>query len=358
MGADAKARKGRGALSNTNSRYEEYRRAAFDDGWADAPPDYVCPTTLLPDASKSIITFNKSPDIPFDRSINPYRGCEHGCVYCFARPSHTRLGLSAGLDFETKLFFKENGDELLRKELAHPRYQAAELVLGANTDAYQPVERKLGLTRRLLEVLAETKHPVSILTKSALVERDADILAEMAKNNLVRVFVSITTLDAKLARALEPRAASPARRLAILTSLTASGIPTGALIAPLIPVLTDPELEQLLAAARTAGALDADYVLLRLPSEIKTLFNEWLATHAPLKAAHVMARVHDMRGGKAYDSEFGTRMTGTGLFAGIIAQRFKLAHKKLQFPGMPALNTSSSRWLKPRPCKGICSRKS
>lgn len=345
-------KKGRGALSNAYSRYEEYRREAFDDGWADELPGPSLATTLLPDASKSVITFNKSPDIPFDRSINPYRGCEHGCVYCFARPSHTRLGLSAGLDFETKLFFKENADQLLRKELSRPTYQPAEMVLGANTDAYQPVERKLGLTRRILEVLAETQHPVSILTKSALVERDVDILAEMAKNNLVRVFVSVTTLDAKLARTLEPRAASPARRLAVVASLTASGIPTGALIGPLIPVLTDAELEHLLAAARSAGALDADYVLLRLPLEINTLFQEWLTTHAPLKAAHVMARVHDMRGGKAYDSEFGTRMTGTGLFADVIAQRFKLAHKKLQFPGMPALNIQLFHAAKAQPLEG------
>lgn len=344
---DAKApAKGRGTLSNVNSRYDEYIREAFDDGWGGEPESVVAKTTLTPDSARSVITFNCSPDVPFDRSINPYRGCEHGCIYCFARPSHTRLGLSAGLDFETKLFYKENAAALLRAELAKPSYRCAEIVLGANTDAYQPSERKLRISRQILEVLAEANHPVSILTKSALIERDIDILAPMAKRGLARAFVSVTTLDAKVARTLEPRAAAPQRRLETIAALAAAGIPVGALAAPLIPVVTDHELERIMQRVREAGALDVKYVLLRLPLEIKDLFIEWLDTHTPLKSAHVMARIQDMRQGKAYDSKFGTRQTGTGLFAELLARRYQVAHKRFGFPGMP--NLSSELFRPPR----------
>lgn len=338
--------KGRRALSNVNSRYDEYMREAFDDGWGGEPGNVVARTTLTPDSARSVITFNRSPDVPFDRSINPYRGCEHGCIYCFARPSHTRLGLSAGLDFETKLFYKENAAALLRAELAKPAYRCAEIVLGANTDAYQPSERKLRISRQILEVLAEADHPVSILTKSSLIERDIDILAPMAKKGLARAFVSVTTLDAKVARTLEPRAAAPQRRLQIIAALTAAGIPVGALAAPLIPVVTDHELERIMQRVREVGALDVNYVLVRLALEIKDLFIEWLDTHTPLKSAHVMARIQDMREGKAYDSKFGTRLTGTGLFAELLAKRYEIAHRRLCFPGMP--NLSSELFRPPR----------
>lgn len=331
--------KGRGALTNLNSRYDEFIREAFDDGWG-AEPECAAPaTTLSPDYARSVITFNHSPDIPFDRSINPYRGCEHGCVYCFARPTHARLGLSAGLDFETQLFYKENAAELLRAELGKAGYRCAELVLGANTDAYQPSERKMRISRQILEVLAETRHPVSILTKSALIERDIDIIATMARDGLARVFVSVTTLNQKTARTLEPRAASPQRRLQAIEALSKAGIPVGVLIAPLIPTVTDHELEQIMQKVREAGARDANYVLLRLPMEIKDLFREWLDAHVPLKSSHVMARIEDMRQGKAYDSSFGTRMTGTGVFAELLAKRYQLAHRRIGFAGLPDLRS-------------------
>lgn len=332
--------KGRGALTNTNSRYDEYAREAFDDGWGLEPECAPPITTLAPDSARSIITFNCSPDVPFDRSINPYRGCEHGCIYCFARPSHTRLGLSAGLDFETKLFYKDNAAALLRQELAKPAYRCAEIVLGANTDAYQPSERRLGISRQVLEVLAESCHPVSILTKSSLIERDIDVIAPMAKANLARVFVSVTTLDPKTAREMEPRAAAPQRRLQTIATLSSAGIPVAALVAPLIPVITDHELERIMEKVRQAGARDVNYVLLRLPLEIKDLFGQWLNAHAPLKSAHVMARIEDMREGKAYDAKFGTRMTGTGMFAELLAKRYQIAHKRIGFEGMPTLDTS------------------
>lgn len=338
--------KGRGALSNVNSRYDEYMREAFDDGWGREPENVVAKTTLTPDLARSVVTFNRSPDVPFDRSINPYRGCEHGCIYCFARPSHARLGLSAGLDFESKLFYKEHAARLLRAELTKPSYRCAEIVLGANTDAYQPSERKLRISRQILEVLAEANHPVSILTKSALIERDIDILAPMAQKGLARAFVSVTTLDAKVARTLEPRAAAPQRRLQTIAALAAAGIPAGALAAPLIPVVTDHELERIMQSVREAGALDVNYVLLRLPLEIKDLFIEWLDTYTPLKSAHVMARIRDMREGKAYDSKFATRQTGTGLFAELLAKRYQVAYKRLGFPGMA--NLSSELFRPPR----------
>lgn len=334
-------KKGRGALSNQTGRFETLVKEDFDDGWdgLDKYPEKI-PTQLFVDTAKTVITYNQSPDVPFDRSINPYRGCEHGCIYCFARPSHAYLGLSPGLDFETKLFYKPNAPDLLKAELAAKNYRPAPIALGINTDAYQPVERQLKLTRRLLEVLHLTRHPVSIITKSALIERDLDLIAPMAKQGLIHVSLSITTLNPDLARRLEPRAAAPNRRLQTLATLAEAGIPVSVLVAPLIPMLNDNELETILHKCRSAGALDAGYVLLRLPHELMDLFAEWLHTHEPLKATHIMNRIYDSRGGKAYDSTFGVRMRGTSQYADLLAQRFRLAKKKLAFPGSPPLNSS------------------
>ena len=333
--------KGRGAITNSSGRFESCSHEAFDDGWEGLPYErseyfgYIPENESRPktevqaDASRSILVYNDSPDLPFDRSINPYRGCEHGCVYCFARPSHAYLGLSPGLDFETRLFSKPNAAALLDKALRKSSYECLPIALGVNTDAYQPIERKLGITRSVLEVLHQFHHPVSIITKSAMIERDIDILREMAEDDLVSVYVSITTLEAELARKLEPRAAAPHRRLKTIRALAEAGIPVSVLVAPVIPVLTDPELDSILAAAKDAGARSAGYIMLRLPLEVSELFQQWLHTHYPLKAAHVMTRVRDTRGGKDYDSRFGERFRGTGAFADIIAQRFKLACKKL-----------------------------
>jgi len=336
--------KGRGAVSNASGRFESMRREAFDDGW-DAPLDETRPKTQIQtDSSRSVLVYNQSPDLPFDRSINPYRGCEHGCVYCFARPTHTYLGLSAGLDFETRLFRKDDAAALLERELRKPGYACRTLALGVNTDAYQPIERKLGITRSVLEVLQRFRHPLAIVTKSALVERDIDILREMAQERLVSVNISVTTLDAELARRLEPRAAAPHRRLRTIQTLAEAGIPVSVLVAPVIPVLTDPELDSILQAARDAGAQSAGYILLRLPLEVSELFQQWLQSHCPLKAEHVMTRVRDTRGGKEYDSRFGARMRGTGAFADIIAQRFRLACRKLDLqPRDFELNTAGFR---------------
>ena len=334
--------KGRGAVSNASGRFESTRREAFDDGW-DAPLDETRPKTeIQADASRSVLVYNQSPDLPFDRSINPYRGCEHGCVYCFARPTHTYLGLSAGLDFETRLFSKNDAAVLLERELRKPGYECRTLALGVNTDAYQPIERKLGITRSVLEVLQRFSHPLAIVTKSALVERDIDILREMAQARLVSVNISLTTLDAELARRLEPRAAAPHRRLRTIGTLAEAGIPVSVLAAPVIPVLTDPELDSILAAAKDAGAQSAGYILLRLPLELSDLFQQWLRSHYPLKAEHVMTRVRDTRGGKHYDSRFGVRLRGTGAFADMIAQRFKLACRRLDLqPRDFELNTAA-----------------
>ena len=337
-------KKGRGALSNQTGRFEAHTNEAFDDGWDD--PDKFSAkilTQLAIDSAKSVITYNQSPDVPFDRSINPYRGCEHGCVYCFARPTHAYYGLSPGLDFETKLFYKPNAPALLKAELAAKNYRPAPVALGINTDAYQPVERQLNLTRRILDVLHETRHPVSIVTKSALIERDLDLLGSMAQHGLIHVCLSITTLNPDLARRMEPRAAAPKRRLQTLTILAEAGIPVSVLFAPLIPMLNDNELETIMQQAKDAGALDAGYVFLRLPHELKDLFAEWLQTHEPLKAQHIMNRVYEARGGKAYDSSFGLRMRGTGQYAELLAKRYKLAIRKLDFPGLPLFNTSLFR---------------
>ena len=323
------AHKGRGAVSNASGRFEARRHEAFDDGW-DRDEDEARPKTEVQiDTTRGILVSNRSPDVPFDLSLNPYRGCEHGCVYCFARPSHAFLGLSPGLDFETRLFSKPKAAALLEEALRKPGYRPQTLALGANTDAYQPVERKLEITRSVLDVLRRFRHPVAIVTKSALVERDIDILSEMAQHNLVCINVSVTTLDAELARKLEPRAAAPRRRLRTIEALAEAGIPVSVSVAPIIPVLTDPELDSILEAASSAGASSADYILLRLPLEVSDLFQQWLHEHYPLKAEHVMTRVRDTRGGREYVAEFGERMRGRGAFAEMIAQRFKLASKKL-----------------------------
>ena len=334
------APRGRGARSNPDNRYEALSREATDDGWghldAETPP---LRTTIGVDSSRTVISYNQSPDVGFDRSINPYRGCEHGCVYCFARPTHAWLGLSPGLDFESRLFYKPEAAALLRKELAAPKYQCAPIAVGINTDAYQPVERRLQITRAVLAVLRECAHPFTLITKSALIERDLDILAEMAEQSLVQVMISITTLRHELARTLEPRAAASARRLDIIRNLSAAGVPVGVMVAPLIPVLTDSELEDILGRAREAGADSAGYVLLRLPHEVKDLFREWLAEHTPTQAEHVMARIRDSRGGKDYTAQFGERMRGSGAFADLIAQRFRLAHQRLGFAKAMRLRT-------------------
>jgi DNA repair photolyase len=334
------APRGRGARSNPDNRYAEHCHEPLDDGWGnleqEAPP---LRTTLTKDTSRSVINYNQSPDVGFDRSINPYRGCEHGCVYCFARPTHAYLGLSPGLDFESRLFYKPEAAVLLRKELAAPAYRCAPIAVGINTDAYQPVERRLGITRAVLEVLYDCDHPFTLVTKSCLVERDIDLLAEMARKQLVQVMISLTTLRHDLSRTLEPRATAPARRLLTVQRLSEAGIPVGVLVAPLIPVLTDSEMETILTRAREAGASNAGYVLLRLPHEVKDLFREWLAEHEPAKAEHVMQRIRDSRGGKDYDAEFGTRMRGTGSYAELLAQRFQLAYQRLKFhPAEPLAN--------------------
>jgi DNA repair photolyase len=328
-------RKGRGAVSNATGRYETEQRHAVDDGWGTAwaiDPDLGAPslrTTLTKDTARTVITRNASPDVPFDRSINPYRGCEHGCIYCFARPTHAFLGLSPGLDFESRLFYKPDAGDLLAEELRHPRYECRVIAMGTNTDPYQPVERRLQITRRILEVLAAHRHPVGIVTKSTLVLRDLDILAPMARNGLAHVCVSVTTLDPALARRMEPRAPTPERRVETIRALAAAGVPATVMAAPVIPVLTDHELETILETAARAGATSAGYVLLRLPLEIKDLFREWLAAHAPAKARHVMALIHDARGGRDNDPRFGSRMRGEGAYAELIARRFRLAAERL-----------------------------
>ncbi len=323
-------REGRGALSNPSGRYEATTRVACDDGWGSLDEELPrLVTTVHLDATRTVITRNASPDVPFDRSINPYRGCEHGCVYCFARPSHAYLGLSPGQDFESRLFAKPDAPALLAGELRRPGYRCRVIALGTNTDPYPPIEREHRITRGILEVLAAHDHPVGIVTKSNLVVRDIDILAPMAARRLVKVFVSVTTLDRVLARRLEPRAPTPLRRLAALRQLAAAGIPTGVMVAPIIPALTDGEIERILEAAAEAGVGSAGYVLLRLPREVKDLFTEWLAAHAPNKANRVMSLVRQTRGGRDYDATWGKRMTGTGPYAELIARRFRLACTKL-----------------------------
>lgn len=331
--ADARARlarKGRGAASSVDGRFEPYRHEAIDDGWGSLDePLPPLKTTVATDTARSVITHNDSPDVGFDQSLNPYRGCEHGCIYCYARPSHAYLGLSPGLDFETRLYAKHDAPELLRAELRRPGYRPRVLALGVNTDAYQPIERRLQITRRVLEVLAACEHPVSLITKSSLIERDLDLLAPMAQKGLVQAFVSVTTLKHELARKLEPRATAPTRRIETIKRLADAGVPVGVMLAPVIPVLTDGEIEAILSAAHAAGARDAGYVLLRLPHEIKDLFKDWLALHAPLAKEHVLARLREARGGRHNDPRFGSRMVGEGQYAQLIGQRFDLQCKRL-----------------------------
>ena len=329
--------KGRGALSNESSRYDSERRIRTTDGWEAPPPaeplddDGLPPlrTTLTKDATRTIIARNSSPDIAFDRSINPYRGCEHGCIYCFARPTHAYLGLSPGLDFETKLLFKPEAAALLKTELASPKYRCDVIAMGTNTDPYQPVERELKITRQILRLLSDFNHPVGIVTKNHLITRDIDILADMAKRNLAEVFVSVTTLDKALARDMEPRASAPHRRLEAIRALAAAGVPAGVMTAPMIPGLNDHEMEAILEAARDAGATRAGFTVLRLPLEIKDLFQEWLKEHRPDRAERVLSLIRQMRGGALYQSGFGQRMRGEGPIAQLLGARFGAAVKRL-----------------------------
>jgi DNA repair photolyase len=322
-------RRGRGAGVNPSGRYERESRIGCDDGWGssdDLPP---LRTTVTTERARSIVTRNDSPDISFDRSINPYRGCEHGCSYCFARPTHAYLGLSPGLDFETRLFVKPNAAELLERELGAPSYQPRTIALGTNTDPYQPIEREHRITRQVLEVLARTRHPVGIVTKSALVTRDIDILAPMAAEGLAKVAISVTTLDRSVARAMEPRAPTPERRLEAIRRLSEAGIPTGVMVAPVVPAVTDSEIERILEAAAAHGASEAGYVLLRLPLEVSEIFRDFLARAFPDRYRHVMNVLRSMRGGKDYDAEWGKRMRGAGPYAWQIGRRFELAAKRL-----------------------------
>ncbi len=350
MSGSVMPRKGRGAVSNGTGRFESERRVAFDDGWGtiegelEEGPARV-PTVLSVDATRTIIARNDSPDIGFDRSINPYRGCEHGCIYCYARPSHAYLGLSPGLDFETRIFYKPQAAALLKAELCKKGYICRPLALGSNTDPYQPAEKRLGITRSILEVLRDFRHPVTIVTKGALIQRDLDILGEMARDKLAVVTVSVTTLDRDLARHMEPRAATPQRRIETIAALAAAGVPTGVLAAPMIPALNDPEMEAILEKAREAGASVAGYTLLRLPLELKALVREWLEEHEPRKASHVLSLIAQSHGGRLYDSAWSKRMTGAGPYAEMLAARFDRACRRLGFaPRIPhALDSSRFR---------------
>ena len=322
-------RRGRGAGINPKGRFEREGRHVFDDGWRTAEELEAFRTQVTAEHPRSVIARNQSPDLPFDRSLNPYKGCEHGCVYCFARPTHSYMGLSAGLDFETKLFAKPTAAKLLRKELAAKGYEARPLALGTNTDPYQPIEKSWRVTREVLEVLERTNHPVGIVTKSALVQRDIDILSRMAKKGLARVAISLTTLDRRMSRAMEPRAATPTRRLETIRALSEAGIPVSVMTAPLIPALNDHEMERMLDSAKAAGARDAGYVLLRLPHEVSGLFKEWMMRHYPEKYTHTMTLMRSMRGGKDYDASFGQRMSGVGPYAWQLSRRFEIAIRRL-----------------------------
>jgi DNA repair photolyase len=326
---DTERRRGRGARSNRTGRFEAAVREEVDDGWGVLEDLPAFRTVVQEEAARTIITTNQSPDISFDQSINPYRGCEHGCTYCYARPSHAYMGLSPGLDFESRLFAKPNAAELLRAELSRPRYEAKTIALGTNTDPYQPIERRYQITRRVLEVLSETGHPAGIVTKSALILRDIDLLADMARRGLVKVALSVTTLDARLARSMEPRATTPLKRIEAIRRLAEAGVPVGVMVAPVIPALNDSEIERILETAHAAGAREAGYVLLRLPLEIKELFREWLATDHPDRAARVINLMRSMHGGRDYVADWGVRQRGSGPYAEQIATRFRLALKRL-----------------------------
>jgi DNA repair photolyase len=329
VGVDRARRRGRGAQSNATGRFEPHTTIAFDDGWQSIEELPPFRTEVAIDTARKVITRNSSPDIPFDRSINPYRGCEHGCIYCFARPTHAFLGLSPGLDFETKLFMKPDAPELLERELSARGYTPRTIAIGTNTDPYQPLERRHGIMRRILEVLDRAGHPVGIVTKSNLVTRDIDILARMARRKLVRVGLSVTTLDAKLARIMEPRAPTPQRRLDALRELGAAGVPTTVMAAPVIPAINDAEIERILDAAAACGVEGAGYVLLRLPLEVRDLFREWLQANFPDRERHVFALIRQTRGGKDYDATFGKRMTGGGPYAWMIGKRFETTCSRL-----------------------------
>ena len=326
---DRERRRGRGTLSNASGRYEPTARIAFDDGWRSIEELPAFETTVTEERARKILTRNDSPDIGFDRSINPYRGCEHGCVYCFARPTHANMGLSAGLDFESKLFVKPDAPDLLEREISAQNYSPRVIAIGTNTDPYQPIERKYEVMRGILEVLDRAGHPVGIVTKSALVTRDIDILSRMARRNLVKVALSVTSLDPKLARVMEPRAATPARRLEAVRQLAAAGIPASVMVAPVIPAINDAEIERILDAAVAAGAREAGYVLLRLPLEVRDLFREWLMANFPDRYRHVFKLIRETRGGKDYDSKWGERMTGSGPIAWMIGRRFEAACERL-----------------------------
>ncbi|MEO7207734.1 MAG: PA0069 family radical SAM protein [Steroidobacteraceae bacterium] len=342
--------KGRGSSSNVAGRFDSLILQKADDGWYQDEIDGNPIETVLPDHARSVITSNDSPDVGFEASINPYRGCAHGCVYCFARPTHSYLGLSPGLDFETKLFYKADAVNLLEAELAKPKYVCKTIALGINTDGYQPLEKRLQVTRGILAVLTRCRHPVTIVTKSALIVRDLDLLTDLAKDKLVSVMLSITSLTNDIKRTLEPRTASPQARLRVIQQLSEAGVPAGVLVAPVIPAITDHEIEDIMAAAKEAGASRAGYVLLRLPHELKIIFREWLAEHYPDRAKHVMSLINQSRGGKDYDSEFGTRMRGTGPYAELLRTRFDLAKRKLGLAGAEEryeLNTQLFRPPKP-----------
>ncbi|KAF1686821.1 radical SAM protein [Pseudoxanthomonas broegbernensis] len=348
--------KGRGSRQYLAGRFERTVTEAFDDGWAppegdtECGPDPLRPRTRLHEESaRSIISRNDSPDVGFSQSVNPYRGCEHGCSYCFARPSHAYLNLSPGLDFETRIFAKTNAPELLRREFARRGYRPDPIALGINTDAYQPAERRLRLTRRLIEVMLECRHPFSLITKNALVERDLDLLQPLAEQGLVRVHFSVTTLDPRLSARLEPRAAAPHARLRAMARLHAAGVPVGVMFAPAIPWVNDHELEAVLEAARGSGAESAGYVLLRLPHEVAPLFRDWLQAHLPERAERVMSVLRQMRGGRDYQSQFGQRMRGQGRHADLLAQRFALAHRRFGYADVRPRRLDSGRFVAPRP---------
>src|SRR6266496_1206306 len=341
--------KGRGAADNPQGRFDKHARSR-DDGEAEtqSKPDTVITLQL----ARSIIARNDSPDLPFTQSINPYQGCEHGCIYCYARPSHAYLGLSPGLEFETRLFAKENAADLLRRELSRPGYRCELIALGANTDPYQPIEREHRITRGILEVLREFRHPVGIVTKGSLIERDLDLLEPMAREGLVQVFISIGSLDGEIARTLEPRAAAPYRRVETVRRLSAAGVPCGTLVAPIIPFLNDKDMEAVLEAVSEAGARMAGYTLLRLPWEVKDLFKDWLDRNYPLKAKHVMARIRDMRDGRDNDPRFGSRMKGEGQFAELLSKRFELACKRLGLNAGGRTRLDTTKFRRPGPTQG------
>ncbi|MBB4184172.1 DNA repair photolyase [Sinorhizobium terangae] len=326
---DIDRRRGRGAGLNMSGRFEPQSREVFDDGWESIEELPPFKTEVQVEKPRAVITRNESPDIGFDRSINPYRGCEHGCIYCFARPTHAYMGLSAGLDFESKLFAKPDAPRLLERELARPDYKVRPIAIGTNTDPYQPIEKEWRIMRQILEVLKAANHPVMIVTKSAMVTRDIDLLAPMAEMGLARVGISVTTLDRKLARTMEPRASTPAKRLEAIRAISDAGIPAGVLVSPIIPALNDHEIERVLDSAKAAGASEASYVLLRLPLEVSPLFRDWLLRNYPDRYRHVMSLIRSMRGGKDYDAEFGKRMKGAGPYAWQIGRRFELAAKRL-----------------------------